>query len=125
MSLCGSLFHHNAQSVGLLYAPGPGQSRRLGPSELAATSALQYAAAVQEEESVHVVWGILLFSQKAAVPSGIGTRPHPGTNSIFMFNCVASAGMSPLDLFRPSLLETAVCPFYNTRFCTSLESNKP
>jgi hypothetical protein len=74
MSLCGSLFHHDAQSV----CTRTRTQLKLGLSEPAATSALQYAAAVQEEESVHVVRRMLLFSQKAAVPSGIGTRPHPG-----------------------------------------------
>lgn len=83
MSLCGSLFHHNAQSVTRTRT----KSTAEGLSETAATSALQYAAAVQEEESVHVV-RMLLFSQKAAVVSGIGTRPHPWANSIFMFNWV-------------------------------------
>lgn len=63
-----------------------------GLSDAAATSALQYAAAVQEEESVHVPKRMLLFSQKAAVPSGIGTRPSASwTNGICMFTCVASA----------------------------------
>lgn len=54
---------------------------------------------------------MLLFSQKAAVVSGTGTRPpasHPGPNSILLCECKYLLLMAILNS-----LDTAVRPFYN------------
>jgi hypothetical protein len=72
--------------------------------------------AVQEEESVHVVWRMLLFSQKAAVFSGAGTRLLPRPNSIFKFTVRLLRAQVPLLLISSDRTwwTRLSIPFYNT-----------